>query len=90
MFKKIINKLKSRKWKLFLYLNNQCIAKMKIDEDFAPMNKIYVLKVRGMKHLLGTNHKVQIVVESYKYKFTDNDKKESHIEVKLFEGVDIT
>ena len=79
----------NKKWNLYLYLNGQCIDKRKIDKDFAPMGKFYVVKVRGMKHLLGTNRKVQIVVQSYKYKLTDEKKREAHIETLIYEGVDI-
>lgn len=90
----LMKKMKSnyennKKWSLYLYLNGQCIDKRKIDKDFAPMGKFYVVKVRGMKHLLGTNRKVQIVVQSYKYKLTDEKKKEAHIETLIYEGVDI-
>lgn len=83
------NLINNKKWTLYLYLNGQCIDKRKIDKDFAPMGKFYVVKVRGMKHLLGTNRKVQIVVQSYKYKLTDEKKREAHIETLIYEGVDI-
>lgn len=79
----------SKKWKLYLYLNGQCIKCLKIDKNFAPMNKIYVVKVKNKKHLLGTNRPVQIVVRSYKYKYTDEVKKTAHIEVIIYEGVEI-
>ena len=79
----------NKKWKLYLYLNGQCIKCLKIDKDFAPMNKIYVVKVRNKKHLLGTNKPVQIVVRSYKYKYTDEVKKTAHIEVIMYEGVEV-
>ena len=90
----LMQKMKSnyennKKWNLYLYLNGQCIDKRKIDKDFAPMGKFYIVKVRGMKHLLGTNRKVQIVVQSYKYKLTDEKKREAHIETLIYEGVDI-
>lgn len=84
-----LNYENNKKWTLYLYLNGQCIDKRKIDKDFAPMGKFYVVKVRGMKHLLGTNRKVQIVVQSYKYKLTDEKKREAHIETLIYEGVDI-
>jgi hypothetical protein len=84
-----LNYENNRKWTLYLYLNGQCIDKRKIDKDFAPMGKFYVVKVRGMIHLLGTNRKVQIVVQSYKYKLTDEKKREAHIETLIYEGVDI-
>lgn len=87
---KAIKYLKNnKKWKLYLYLNGQCIKCLKIDKDFAPMNKIYVVKVRNKRHLLGTNKPVQIVVRSYKYKYTDEVKKTAHIEVIMYEGVEV-
>lgn len=97
IFDKIVEKVQklkkylinNKKWTLYLYLNGQCIDKRKIDKDFAPMGKFYIVKVRGMKHLLGTNRKVQIVVQSYKYKLTDEKKREAHIETLIYEGVDI-
>lgn len=79
----------NKKWKLYLYLNGQCIKCLKIDKDFAPMNKIYVVKVKNMEHLLGTNKPIQIVVRSYKYKYTDEVKKTAHIEVIMYEGVEV-
>ena len=84
-----LNYENNKKWTLYLYLNGQCIDKRKIDKDFAPMGKFYIVKVRGMKHLLGTNRKVQIVVQSYKYKLTNEKKREAHIETLIYEGVDI-
>ena len=88
--KKIIKTYKeNKKWKLYLYLNGQCIKCLKIDKNFAPMNKIYVVKVRNKRHLLGTNKPVQIVVRSYKDKYTDEVKKTAHIEVIIHEGVEV-
>lgn len=89
MQKSRLNYENNKKWTLYLYLSGQCIDKRKIDKDFAPMGKFYIVKVRGMKHLLGTNRKVQIVVQSYKYKLTDEKKREAHIETLIYEGVDI-
>lgn len=80
---------KEEKWKLYLYLNGQCVNKQTIDKDFAPMNKIYVIKVKHQKHLIGTNRKTQLVVRSYKYKYTDEIKKEAHVEVLIYEGSDL-
>lgn len=79
----------NKKWKLYLYLHGQCIKCLKIDKNFAPMNKIYVIKVRNLKHLIGTNKKMQLVVRSYKYKCTEGEAKKSHIEVIIHDGNDI-
>ena len=97
IFDKIVEKsqklkkylINNKKWTLYLYLNGQCIDKRKIDKDFAPMGKFYVVKVRGKKHLVGTNKMVQIIVQSYKYKLTNEKKREAHIETLIYEGVDI-
>lgn len=91
---KAVNKLmetieKNKKWKLYLYLNNQCIKCLKIDKDFAPMNKFYVVKVKNMKHIIGTNKPTQMIFKSFKYKYTDEVKKTAHIEVIGYEGVGI-
>lgn len=87
--KTLVNKITKRdKWKLYLYLNGQCVAKLYIDENFAPMDNFYVIKIKGMKQLVGTNRAIQMVVQPYKYKYTDEKKKEAHIEVISFEGVD--
>ena len=98
IFDKIVKKIQkiekcyenSKKWKLYLYLNGQCIKCLKIDKDFAPMNKIYVVKVKNMKHLVGTNKSVQMVVRSYRYKYTDEIKRQAHIEVLNYEGVELS
>lgn len=88
--KKFINNniFKKDKWKIYLYLNNRCIKTIYKDEEFAPMNKIYVLNVYFKKYLVGSNV-AKIVVISHKLKHTNNEKKEVHIEVKQFEGVDV-
>lgn len=81
---------KSDKWKLYLYYQGQLIDKKYVDDDFQPMEHFYVVKTKRKKHLFGTNKKVQIVVKYYKYKLTNNDKKEVHIETINFEGSDLT
>lgn len=90
LFKKMKkNHENNKKWTLYLYLRGQCIKSLKIDKDFAPMGKIYVINVKNKKHLLGTNRKTQLVVRSYKYKYTDETQKTAHIEVIIYEGSDI-
>lgn len=98
LIKKIAEKLQelknnyeeNKKWKLYLYLNGQCVKCLKIDKDFAPMNKFYKINVKHCKHLIGTNRKTQIIVTSSKYKMTDEKLKEAHIEVIIYEGSNIT
>lgn len=98
LIKKIAEKLQelkndyenNKKWKLYLYLNGQCVKRLKIDKDFAPMNKFYKINVKHCKHLIGTNRKTQLIVTSSKYKMTDEKLKEAHIEVIIYEGSNIT
>ena len=95
---KIITKLKditikitkSDKWKIYLYLNGQCVKKIYVDEEFKPMENFYIVKVKNLKHIIGTNRKTKIMLRYYKYKLTDNDKKEVHIETLVYEGSDLT
>ena len=87
----IINAItKKDKWKLYLYIKGQCVKKLYVDDEFKPMEHFYKIKVKRFKHLLGTNKKTQIIVQYYKYKMTDNDKKEVHIETIINEGSDLT
>ena len=91
LIKNLINKLtKKDKWKLYLYIKGQCVKKLYVDDEFKPMEHFYKIKVKRLKHLLGTNKKTQIIVQYYKYKMTDNDKKEVHIETIINEGSDLT
>lgn len=94
LIKKIAEKLQelknnyeeNKKWKLYLYLNGQCVKCLKIDKDFAPMGKFYKINVKHCKHLIGTNRKTQLIVTSSKYKMTDEKLKEAHIEVIIYGG----
>ena len=98
LIKKIVEQLQelksnyenNKKWKLYLYLNGQCVKCLKIDKDFAPMGKFYKINVKHCKHLIGTNRKTQLIVTSSKYKMTDEKLKEAHIEVIIYEGSNIT
>lgn len=91
---KIINLIKkikdNRKWRIYFYYREQCIGSKLIDKDFAPMDNIYVIKTKkGLKHLVGTNKKVQMVMRPIKYKYCEDKKRRVHIEVVPFEGVDL-
>lgn len=85
--KKIIDKLlKKDKWKVYLYYQNRLIKKLYVDEDFQPLDEIYIIRVYFKRYLMGTWN-TQIVCQPRALKFTDNKKKAIHIEVSLFEGV---
>lgn len=85
--KKLIDKiLKKDKKKVYLYYRDQLISIKYLDLKDDENNILYIVKVRGMKHLFGTNRKVQLIMIPTKVKFTD--KNVSHIEVTTFEGVE--
>ena len=46
---------KSTKWKLYLFYNGMLIKKVKINEDEAPADKVYFIKVYGKKSMFGSN-----------------------------------
>lgn len=74
------------KWKVYLYYKNRFIKKVKVGEEFKPLDEIYIIRVYFKKYLLGSWN-TKIVCQSKALKYTDNEKKEIHIEVELFEGV---
>lgn len=80
---------KEDKWKIYLYLNGQNVAKVYRDDDATPLNEIYIIRIRGFKHLIGTNRSTKVIVRPYRYKFGDNGKKEVHLECVMYEGVSI-
>ena len=85
----IINAItKKDKWTLFIYFNGQLIKKIKVDENFKPMENFYYITVKGFKHMFG-KRKVSLLFQYDKYKMTNNDKKQVHIEVKINEGSDV-
>lgn len=91
LIKNLINKLTKRdKWKLYLYYKGQCVKKLIVSDDFRPMEHFYKVKIKRCKHLIGTNKNTQVVFQYYKYKLTDNDKKEVHIETIINEGSDLS
>ena len=78
--------LKKDKWKIYLYYQNRLLKKIYVDDSFKPLDEIYVIRVWFKKYLVGTWF-TKVVVRSKALKFTDNDKKEVHIEVEMFGGV---
>lgn len=87
--KSLINKiLKNDSWTLFIYYNGQLIKKIKVDENFKPMENFYYITVKGFKHIFG-KRKVSLLFQYNKYKMTNNEKKQVHIEVKINEGSDV-
>lgn len=85
----ILKITKKDKWKLFIYYKGQCIKKIYVDEEFKPMEHFYKVYFKKCKHLIGTNKRTLTILQYYKYKMTDNNKKEVHIETLINEGSDL-
>lgn len=85
---KIKNIFKRKKWKMYLYANNQCIKCIRIPDEESPFENTYIINVYFKKHIIGTNF-AKIIVKPYKLKYTDNKNKCIHIETKLYEGVEV-
>lgn len=77
---------KKKKYKLYIYANRHFIKRIKIDEDEDVFNKIYVINVFFKKYILGSNF-VKIIVRPILLKYTDEIKREMHVEATLFDGV---
>lgn len=80
---------KKKEWKLCLYLNGVLVKTLRVNEEYVPTDKFYKITLINKKHIVGTNKKVKLICEFDKYKMTDTDKRELHIEVKVNKGVDI-
>lgn len=83
----MINRLlKKNKWKVHLYYRNIFIKKIYVNDDFMPMDNLYIIRVYFKKFLFG-KWNIKAVLRSTALKYTNNDKKEVHIEVEMFGGV---
>lgn len=80
---------KKDKWKIYLYLNGQCVAKKYCDDKATPLKEPFITNIRMAKHLVGTNRRVQMILMPYKLKYVNNDIKEVHLECVNYEGVKI-
>lgn len=74
------------KWKIYLYYQNRFIKKIYVDDSYKPLEEIYIIRILFKKYLIGSWN-VKAVFTPKALKYTDNKKKEVHIEVELFGGV---
>lgn len=86
---KSIRDKKNKRWIICLYFQNQLISKIKVDEDYKPMEHFYIVKLKNKKHLIGTNRTTQMMFKPCRYKMTDNDKRAVHIEVVSYDGIEM-
>lgn len=85
MFKKILQKYKNRKWKMYLFYNGICIKKIRVRNK--PVEAIYI-RVLGHKALFGSNN-VGLVVKPIKLLKRDDKHKKVYWGVTFEMGVDI-
>lgn len=82
----IKEKIKHRKWNLYLYYNGVCIKKLKINENEAPTEESYVIRVWFKKQIFKSNL-VQIIVRPKVLLKNDENNKKTYWGVILEEGI---
>jgi len=85
---KLKTKFTSKKWKLFLYYEKQCVKVLKVTENERPIKKAYVVNVWFRKHIFMTNY-AKVVLVPMRVLYYDKDKRETHLESILYEGAEI-
>ena len=75
-------------WKIYMYVNNQCIKKIRLKDVSQLFNSSYVINVWFKKYIFGTNYTKLIVKPKY-LKKTIEDKKQIHVEIELETGVEV-
>ena len=84
MFKKI----KSDKWKLYLFYNGMLIKKVRINKEEAPADNVYFIRVYGKKSIFGSNV-VSLAVRPKVLLDNDEKKKRTYWGVVFEKGVSI-
>jgi hypothetical protein len=84
MFKKI----KSDKWKLYLFYNGMLIKKVRINKEEAPADNVYFIRVYGKKSIFGSSI-VSLAVRPKVLLDNDEKKKRTYWGVVFEKGVSI-
>lgn len=88
MIEKIKQKIKHRRWKLYLYYNSIHIKTIKIKENTAPKEIVKPINVYFKKQLFA-NNKVGIIIRPVRIIKNDEKNKKTYWEVILEQGVDV-
>lgn len=83
-----VSRITTKKWKLYIYFQKQCVKVIKVDDDEKPLGKVYALDIWFKKHIFLTNH-AKVVLLPTRILFNDSSKRATHVESILYEGVDI-
>lgn len=75
-------------WKVYMYVNNLYIKKIKIRDINNLFNSSYAINVWFKKHIFNTNY-TKAVVKPKLLKKTIEEKREIHVEVEFERGVEV-
>lgn len=75
-------------WKIYMYVNNQYIKKIRLKNVENLFSSSYVINVWFKKYIFGTNY-TKLVVKPKLLKKTIEDKKQIHVEIDFERGVEV-
>ncbi len=75
-------------WKVYMYINNLYIKKIRIRDVDKLFTSSYVINVWFKKHIFNTNY-TKAVVKPKLLKKTIEEKREIHVDVELERGVEV-
>ena len=75
-------------WKVYLYINNQYIKKIRLKDVSQLFNTSYVINVWFKKYIFGTNY-TKLIVKPKLLKKTIENKQQIHVEIELERGVEV-
>lgn len=75
-------------WKIYMYVNNKYIKKIKLKNVENLFSSSYVINVWFKKYIFGTNY-TKLVVKPKLLKKTIEDKKQIHVEIDFERGVEV-
>ena len=75
-------------WKIYMYVNNQYIKRIKLKNVENLFSSSYVINVWFKKYIFGTNY-TKLVVKPKLLKKTIEDKKQIHVEIDFERGVEV-
>ena len=75
-------------WKIYMYVNNQYIKKIRLKDVSQLFNSSYVINIWFKKYIFGTIY-TKAVVKPKLLKKTIESKKEIHVEIDFERGVEV-
>ena len=88
MLEKVKEFIRPKKWKLYLYYNGALIKKLRIDENEAPADESYAIRVYFKRFLFKSNI-VSLVVKPVRILKNDERRRRSYWGVILEQGEQI-